>query len=187
MQGVGPRRRTDDARQHGGFSKGQIADGFVEIGKRRSPDADRAATKVDVVQITRQDLVLGQPRFKPQRNQGLVGLALHGAFAGQEFDLGQLLGDRAAALHHAVCPNVPPGRAGDASKVDAAMLEEPPVLDGNNGVHEMVRQILPLGRGAAQFAPQPDQRTVGGFHNDGRFRRSSVGRKIEWHGIDQPG
>jgi len=58
MQCIGLRGSADDPGQHGGLGKCQIADGFVEIGKRCSPDADSTAAKVHIVQIARQNLVL---------------------------------------------------------------------------------------------------------------------------------
>ena len=65
-----------------------------------------------------------------KRQKRLLDLALEGALGRQEQVLRHLLGDRRAALHHLVGLQVGRERAESAEDVDAAVLEEAPVLGG---------------------------------------------------------
>ena len=93
------RRRLEQAGQHRGLGQVHVARRLVEIELRRGVDAEGAAAEIGAVEVELQDLVLGQPRLQPDRQERLLDLALDGALVGQEQVLGELLGDRGAALH----------------------------------------------------------------------------------------
>ena len=91
-------RRLEQPGQHRSFREIDVAHRLVEIEMRRAVDAEGAAAHIGAVEIEFQDLVLGEPRLQPDRQEGFVDLALDGALVGQEQVLGELLGDRRAAL-----------------------------------------------------------------------------------------
>ena len=78
---------------------------------------------------------------------GLLDLALDRALGRQEQVLGELLGERRAALHHLVGVGVLDQRAGGAEEVDAEVLEEAPILGGERRLDEMIGQISSSGDG----------------------------------------
>src|SRR3546814_14989859 len=71
----------------------------------------------------------------------LLQLALDVAVEGQEAGLGELLGERAAARHHAPGAGVGGERADDADRVDAPVVVETPVLDGDEGVADIFGEL----------------------------------------------
>ena len=101
MCGANLRRRLEQAGEHRGFGEVHVARGLVEVVLRRRVDAEGAAAHIGAVEIELEDLVLGEPRLEPDREERLLDLALDGALVGQEQVLGELLRDRGAALHHA--------------------------------------------------------------------------------------
>ena len=94
-------RRLEQAGEHGGFRQIDVARRLVEVVARRRVHAEGAAAHIGAVEIELEDLVLGQPRFQPQREKRLLDLAVERALVAQEQVLGELLGDGGAALHDA--------------------------------------------------------------------------------------
>ena len=94
--------------------------------------------------IELQDLALGEVGLEPERQIGLLDLALQRALVGEEQVLGELLGDRGAALHDAAGARILAERAERAEDVDAEMLEEAAVLGGEHRLDQMVGQVLEL-------------------------------------------
>ena len=100
-------------------------------------DAIGAGAEINPVEIELEDFGLGMLALQPQREFGFLQFALQGALLGQEQVLGELLGQRRAALRHAAAQEVGHGRTQDAVGVDAvnvARLQEA----------EIPQQILPL-------------------------------------------
>src|SRR5262249_16852149 len=124
------RGRLEQAGEHRCFSEVYVARGLVEIKLRSCIDAEGAATEIGAVEIEFEDLVLGQPYLKPQREKRFLDLALDGALVRQEQVLGQLLAEGGAALHPAAGARIREHRAKKAGKVDAEMFVEPPVFGG---------------------------------------------------------
>ena len=58
---------------------------------RRAVDAERAAAHIGAVEIELEDLVLGQARFQPDRQERFLDLALDGALVREEQVFGELL------------------------------------------------------------------------------------------------
>ena len=121
--------------EHGGLGERHGAGRLAEIALRRRLDAIGAGAEIDPVQVELEDLVLGVVALQPERQDRLLDLARGGALLGQEQVLGELLGQRRAALRDAA-PRVRllHDRAGDADRVDAEMLVEAPVLDRHEGL-----------------------------------------------------
>ena len=95
---VEPRRRLQQAGDDRALVEVEPARRFAEIAVRRGIDAIGAGAEIDPVEIDFEDLVLGEAVLEPQRQQGFADLAAEAPFRRQEQVLGELLGDRAAAL-----------------------------------------------------------------------------------------
>ena len=87
-------RRLEQAGEHRRLGEVDVARRLVEIVVRRRVDAEGAAAHVGAVEIELEDLVLGQPRLKPHRQEGFLDLAVERALVGQEQVLGELLRQR---------------------------------------------------------------------------------------------
>ncbi len=135
-------RRLEQAGQHRGFRQIDVAHRLVEVEMRGTIDAEGAAAHVSAVEIELQDLVLGEPGLEPDRQKRLVDLALDGALIAQEQVLGELLGDRGAALPHPAGLRVGDEGARRAGDVDAEMVVEAAVLGGQGRLDQIVRKIL---------------------------------------------
>ncbi|MEY9576795.1 hypothetical protein ABIE88_004371 [Bradyrhizobium diazoefficiens] len=127
---------------------------------RRAVDAERAAAHIGAVEIELEDLVLGQAPFQPDREEGFVDLALDGALVAQEQVLGELLGDRGAALADAAGLGVGDERARGAGDVDAEMLVEAAVLGRQRRLDQHVRKIFQRDRVVVLDAAAADRVAV---------------------------
>src|SRR4029078_2297097 len=86
----------------------------------------------------------------------------------------ELHGERRAALDLVAVLEVLHARADDALEVDALVLEEPAVLDGDDGVLDVLRDLLRGDRRAQLVGlDEPEARAVGGV--DAR-RRAPLAR-----------
>ena len=135
-------RRLEQARQHRGLGEVHVARRLGEVVLRGCVHAERAAAHVGAVEIELQDLVLGEPRLEPDREEGFFHLALDGALVVQEQVLGELLRDRRAALHHAAGARVCRERAHKAGRIDAEMVVEAAVFGCERRLDQMIRVIL---------------------------------------------
>ena len=70
------RRRRDEAGEHRGLGDREVVDLFAEVRLGRRADAVRTVTEIDVVEIDRQDLGLGQLALEAHREHDLLHLAL---------------------------------------------------------------------------------------------------------------
>ena len=131
------RRRLEQAGQQRGFGQRQLARRMAEIELRGGLDAERAAAEIGAIEIELQDLALGEARLEQEGEIGLLDLALDRALGRQEQVLGELLGQRRAALHHLVGLGVGDQGAGRAEEVDAEVLEEAPVLGGQRRLDQV--------------------------------------------------
>ena len=139
-------RRLEQAGEHRGFGKVDVARGLVEVEMRRAIDAEGAAAHIGAVEIEFQNFVLGQPRLQPDREKCFLDLALDGALVVEEQVLRELLRDRRAALPHAAGLRVGHQRARGAGDVDAEMIVEAAVFGGERGLDQIVRKILQRNR-----------------------------------------
>ncbi|MFK4497445.1 hypothetical protein ABIF86_001736 [Bradyrhizobium japonicum] len=135
-------RRLEQAGEHRGFRQRHVARGFVEVEVGCAVDAKSAAAHIGAVEIQLENLVLGQAPFQPDREEGFVDLALDGALVAQEQVLGELLGDRGAALADAAGLGVGDESARGAGDVDAEMLVEAAVFGGERRLDQHVRKVF---------------------------------------------
>ena len=105
----------------------------------------------------------------PQREQGLARLALIGLARRQEQVLGELLGDGRAALADAAFFQIGHRRAQHAARIDAAMLVETAILCGQNGVDQVLGQLLRLHMLSVAGAAGGDFLAVAVEHDDRRL------------------
>jgi hypothetical protein len=131
-------------------------------------DAIGAGTEIDPVEIEFENLGLGMLALQPEREFDLLQFALQGALLRQEQVLGELLRQRRAALRNAAMQDVGHRRARDAQGIDAVMRIEPAILDGDEGLRQIGRQILERDIGAGHFAARRQHAAVEPDDLDGR-------------------
>ena len=122
------------------FAEVALSGGFHAIG---------AGAEIDAVEIEIENLVLGELVLQPQRQHDLLKLAAIGALLRQEQVLGELLRQRGAALRNAAAHDVGNGGTRDADRIDTEMRMEAPVLDGDEGLRHVFRQVFHPGRNTA--------------------------------------
>ena len=139
---------------------GELADVLAEVGARGLADALGAAAEVDLVQVEREDLVLGQLLLEPPGEDHLLQLAVEAALGREQQALHRLLRDGAAALHDLARLDVGPGGAHDRAQVDAAVLEERVVLAGDEGEDHVLGQLVEAHQPAALLEELADRTAV---------------------------
>ena len=149
-------RRLEQAGEHRGFRQVHVARRLVEVILRGRIDAEGAAAHIGAVEIQLEDLVLGQPRFQPHRQERLLDLALDRALVGQKQVLGELLGDGGAALHDAAGARIGDQRARGAGDIDAEMLVEAPVLGREHRLDQVVGKLVERDRIVVPDAARAD-------------------------------
>ncbi len=150
------RRRFEEARDHRRFGERDLAHGLAEIELRGGLDADGTAAEIGAVEVHLQDLPLREARFEQEREEQFLQLALERPLGGQEQVLGELLGQRRAALHHLVRACVFDQRARRAEDVDAEVLEEAPVFSSERRFDQGVRDFLERHRIVVQETARAD-------------------------------
>ncbi len=106
-----------------------------------------AGAEIDPVQIEGEDLLLGELGLQPHRQHQFLGLAPGGLGGGQEQVAGKLLGDGRAAPERAVLVGqVIEARPDDAPGVEAEVVVELAVLDGDEGRRDIGRQGVDIDR-----------------------------------------
>ena len=154
------RRSLQQPGQQGGLADGQLAGALVEIALRRRLDAIGAGAKIDPVQIQGEDFLFGEFHLQPDRQHQLLDLALDVLVRGQEQVLGQLLGQGRAALDHPPGAHVGGHGPAHADRVEAGMVIEAPVLDGDESRGHIVGQGVQIGRRGLLGAAHRDQGAV---------------------------
>ena len=190
------RRRLEQACQHGCFRHRQVGDILVEVEFRRGRDAERAAAHVGAVEIELQDLLLRQVCLQPERQEGFLDLALDGALVGEEQVLGQLLGQRRAALHDGIGAGIFEHGTGKPDQVDAEMLEKAAVLGGQHRLDDHVGHFVDRHGIALENAALADLVAVAIEEGDGvivlsppvfrRFLEGRHGQRQHDHGPGSP-
>ena len=135
-------------------------------------DAVRAAAEVHRVEIALEDLVFGEALFDLVGERGFAQLPVDGALAVGEHRPHVLLGDRRAALFDGAGLDVALQGAADGAVVDAVVVVEPVVLDGDDGVADVERDLGERDRLPVLAGIQGgDQAAVGGEDLGGLRRR----------------
>ena len=108
---------------------------------RHRLDAVHAGAQIDAIQIQLEDLLLRQLRIDHQREDRLAGLAAVRFPVREKERPRELLRQRAAALDRARRPDVAEDGAAERDRIDARMQEEPVVLDGDERVLQVGRDV----------------------------------------------
>ena len=138
--------------QRGHFGDAQLVQGLAEIHLGRGADAVGALPEEDLVDVQREDLLLGELGLHQQRNVDFAHLALHVAPRGQKHVARHLHGDGARALANAAGFEIGHGRPQNSLPINAMMPEEAIVLGGQEGLDELLGQLLVAHRDAALLA-----------------------------------
>jgi hypothetical protein len=172
-------RRVDDTGDRRGLRQGEVGDvlteeeacAFGDPVNRERP----ALSEVHLVQVELENLVLRRASLEDERHELLRHLAPHRLLervrddVGEEDVLDELLRDRAAAFQVGlVARHVGDERAHHANRIDAWVLVEAAVLDGEYGVHDM-RRDLPEPHRPALFAVARHER-----RQQRRFEREAL-------------
>jgi hypothetical protein len=128
------------AGQKRGLPNRQVLGALVEIALRRRLDAIGAGAEIDAVQIEGEDLLLGELHLQPDGQHQLLHLAAHVLVGGQEQVLGQLLGQGRAALNDPPGAHVRHHGPAHADRIEAGVIVEAAILDGDEGGRHIVRQ-----------------------------------------------
>ena len=156
----------------------ELADLLAEVGARRLADSPRAAAEIDLVQVEREDLVLGEVLLESPREDHLLDLAVEASLGREQQTLHRLLGDRGAALHDLARREVGPRGAQDRAEVDPAVLEERIVFARDEGEDHVLGDLVEAHQPAAlveEFADRPAVAVVDGA----RQRRAVVVDPLE--------
>src|SRR5438132_6649494 len=95
------RRRARKTREERRFARVDLGDRLSEVGASGGLDAVRAVAEVDLVQVHLEDSVLRVLPFELERQRGFLQLSVEALVGREEEQLGELLRDRAPALHDA--------------------------------------------------------------------------------------
>ncbi len=98
--------------------------------------------------------------LQPEREFDLLQFPLQRALLRQKQILGELLGQRRAALRHAAMQDIGDCRARNPQGIDPVMRIEPAVLDGDEGLRQIGRQFLKRDIGAGHFAARRQHAAV---------------------------
>ncbi len=153
MEGIEVAGPLDDAGQECALGQVELAHVLAEVDLRclaEAVDGEAAAlAQRNLVGVHLEDLLLVEAVFELEGNDDLRDLVPNGACVGDDEQLGQLHGQGGgSAAMLAVANHIVPGPTGDAEVVHAAVLEEAAILDGQNGL-DQVRRNLVVGEQAA--------------------------------------
>ena len=143
-----------DRRDHGTLGERQITHFFIKVASRRHLDAEGIRAEVDGVQILGDDTLLDFFLAESRLVLDLEGqvlllelpdITLELSFvetSAEDIVLDQLLRDRRAAARGVVIGNHAAHRTEDRFQVDAVVLPEALILDRDEGVDEILRELL---------------------------------------------
>ena len=131
-----------DADDGGALGHGEVLDVLAEVGLRGGLHAPAALSEVDGVEVPLHDLPLVVLLFELERAEDLGELALDGdlVFAGEVFD--KLLGDGGAAVARLHAGEHLHEGARGAVPVDALVVIEALVLDGDEGLFHIPGDLV---------------------------------------------
>jgi len=160
----------------------------VDLGGGSEPVGPLA--EEDLVDVELEDLVLAEAPLDLPGEQHFAELARDRLLTGEKEVARDLHRDRTGTLLRAGT-EIGPGGAQHGKIVDAAMLIEPFVLGGQNGLFHDIRDILDLHHRPPLLAEFPQELALGGNHPERDFRLI-VGQGLEGRqcgvqqGEDQP-
>ena len=178
------RRRLQQPGQHRRLPRREVLRLAVEVMQRGGAQTVSVVPEIGVRQVALENLVLGQPGFEPEGDQRFARLTAKRLLRREERELGELLGDRAATLG-ASAGQIAPRGPGNPARVDAPVVIETPVLDGDERVHHVRRQLRHPNRLVHDSPGARDRRAICGEQRD-LGRRDRLERFGERRGDRQP-
>ena len=142
-----------DGGQQGALGQGHLLGRLVEEELGGRGDAVVAVPHVDLVGVEGEDGVLRVVLLDLDGQQRLLDLPLELDVGGEEEQLAELLGDGARPAHDLAVPQVDGGRGDDPADVDAHVVVETLVLDGDDGQLEVLGDLA----GGNELAPLEEE------------------------------
>ena len=126
--------------------------------------------EIDVGKIALEYFILGQPGLEPESDQHFARLTGEAALRCQKCGLGQLLGNRAAALGYPAAGEIAPQGPRQPARINPPVRIEAPVLDRHEGFDKVIGQLRNLHRVVDNRAIAGERLAVGGQQGDLRWR-----------------
>ncbi len=177
VERVERRGRLRQAGEHRGLGQREGGHRLAEVGARRGGEAVRAVAEEDLVHVHLEDLVLREVGLDLEREQDLVDLARDRLLGRQVEVARDLHRDRRAALAAGV-GQVGQRGARQADRVDALVLVEARVLDGQHGLAQHRREVVQAGELAPLLAELGQQHAVGRIYAQ-RLLGAVVGQAVD--------
>ena len=114
---------------------------LAEVAARRRFDAVQTVAEIHLVQVELEDLRLAVDALDARREDQFLDFAAIRLVRRQKALTRELLGDRAAALRLPPVPDVGQRRGGDADEVEAAVIVEPLILDRDERLRQVGRNL----------------------------------------------
>ena len=152
-----------DPGQGGRFGKTQLIQALAEIHLGGGSHAVGPLPQKDLVDVEGEYLLLGEFSLHEQRNVDFAHFALHVAARCQEHIPRHLHGDGAGALTDAAGFEIGHRRPQNSLPIDPVMVEEPIVFGRQEGLHQLLGQLLVADRDSPLFADRLDQLAVPGI------------------------
>ena len=160
-EGVEIVRALGDAGDHGRFSQVEVFHVFPEVRVGRRFHTVGTLTEINLIHVHFEDFLLCVLLLDLEGNECLMDLTGQRAFLGQKIVLGQLLGDRTAALDFAVADIRVDGTP-DSFEVDPAVMVKTDVFGGKKRILQILRHFVNGDRDTVLFrVDRRDQVTVG--------------------------
>ena len=148
-------RRAREAGDQRALGEVQLLGRPSEEMPRHGLDAVDAGAQIDPIEVQLEYLLLGELPVDHQREHRFANLAAVRLLVRQEERPGQLLRHRAAALDRAPWAQVPEDGAAERDGIDARMRVEPVILDGDEGVLQVLGNLGERDVAAMLVHPEP--------------------------------
>ncbi len=155
-----PGGRLQQPGDHRAFEQVELCRRFAEIAMRGRIHAIGAGAEIDPIEIDFENLVLCEAVLEPQGQQRLADLSGETALGRQKQHFGQLLRDRAAALHDVTGVQIGDRGAHQADRIDPEMAVEPAILGRDHRFRQHRRHLRQSQRLPEQVAEGRDRAAV---------------------------
>ena len=181
-------RRLREAGEQRRLHQRQVLRRLREVRLRGGLDTVGVVAEVDLVHPGGEDALLRPVAAELDRQAGLLDLPLERPLPRDVEVADELLRDRRAALDHLALVQVAPGGAEDALVVDAAVLVEAAVLDGDRRLRHPRADLLQRHRLAVVLGrDRPEQRAVGRVDERVLADRHRAQRRERAAGLERSG
>ena len=159
---IDARRVLREPGEDGRLAEVDFPDVLVEVVERSFLDAVAGPAEIDLVQVEKEDVVLGEVSLQARGEQDLFQLPLPPLLAGEEEVLHHLLRDGGGAEPLAPAQGIDDGGTDQGDGVDPRMLVEILVFGGDDRLQEDAGDLLHRNHRPAFLEELPDHRPVPG-------------------------